>query len=181
MKITLTTSLSLWLYSPLDLGRLFSFLILSTVGRTPWTGDQPVARPLRTHRTTQTQNKRTKTSIPRVGFESTTTVRVLDRAAAVIGTLTTLKNEIRVWCKELNSNDAPNVAVELLAFLLRIRGVSDSDLGSATVYTDYCSSLFLSVALGECHASTQTGWSFPSTLRWSSCHSTVQAFSLSCW
>jgi hypothetical protein len=30
-----------------------------TDGRTPWTGDQPVARPLPTHRTTQTQNKRT--------------------------------------------------------------------------------------------------------------------------
>jgi hypothetical protein len=25
------------------------------VGRTPWTGDQPVARPLPTHRTTQTE------------------------------------------------------------------------------------------------------------------------------
>jgi hypothetical protein len=40
----------------LDLGRFFSFLIICTVGRTPWTGDQPVARPLPTHRTTQTQN-----------------------------------------------------------------------------------------------------------------------------
>jgi hypothetical protein len=38
---------------------LFSFLILYTVGRTPWTGDQPVARPLPTHTTTQTQNKHT--------------------------------------------------------------------------------------------------------------------------
>jgi hypothetical protein len=38
----------------LDLGRFFSFLILYTVGRTPWTGDQPVARPLSTHRTTET-------------------------------------------------------------------------------------------------------------------------------
>jgi hypothetical protein len=36
----------------LDLGYFFSFLILYTVGRTPWTGDQPVARPLPTHRTT---------------------------------------------------------------------------------------------------------------------------------
>jgi hypothetical protein len=39
---------------------LFSFLILCTGGRTPWTGNQPVARPLATHRTTQRQNKRTK-------------------------------------------------------------------------------------------------------------------------
>jgi hypothetical protein len=30
-----------------------------TDGRTPWTSDEPVARPLPTHRTTQTQNKRT--------------------------------------------------------------------------------------------------------------------------
>jgi hypothetical protein len=37
---------------------LFQFLNQCTVGRTPWTGDQPVARPLPTHRTTQTQNKR---------------------------------------------------------------------------------------------------------------------------
>jgi hypothetical protein len=33
---------------------LFSFLILYMVGRTPWTGDQPIARLLPTHRTTQT-------------------------------------------------------------------------------------------------------------------------------
>jgi hypothetical protein len=32
-----------------ELGCFFSFLILYTVGTTPWTGDQPVARPLSTH------------------------------------------------------------------------------------------------------------------------------------
>jgi hypothetical protein len=69
---------------------LFSFLILYTVGRTPWTGDQPVARPLPAHRTAQTQNKRTQTSIPQVGFELTIPVfgqakTALDRAATVIG------------------------------------------------------------------------------------------------
>jgi hypothetical protein len=37
--------------SSLDLGRFFRFLILYTVGRTPWTGDYPVARPLPTNRT----------------------------------------------------------------------------------------------------------------------------------
>jgi hypothetical protein len=47
----------------LDLGRFFSFLILYTIGRIPWTGDQPVARPLLTHRTTQTQNERKQTSM----------------------------------------------------------------------------------------------------------------------
>jgi hypothetical protein len=42
----------------LGLIRFFSFLIIYTVGRTPWPGDKPVARPLPTHRTTQ--NKRTQ-------------------------------------------------------------------------------------------------------------------------
>jgi hypothetical protein len=41
--------------------QFFSFLILYTVGRTPWMGDEPVARPLPTPRITQTQNKRTHT------------------------------------------------------------------------------------------------------------------------
>jgi hypothetical protein len=77
----------------LDLGCFFSFLILYTVGRTSWTGDQPVVRPLPTHRITQTHNKRKQTSIPLVGSEPTTpvferakTVHALDRAATVIGT-----------------------------------------------------------------------------------------------
>jgi hypothetical protein len=45
-------SIYLWLYSRLlDLGRFFSFLILYTVGWTPWRGDQPVERPpLPTHK-----------------------------------------------------------------------------------------------------------------------------------
>jgi hypothetical protein len=44
-------SIYLSTYSPLlDLGRFFIFLILDTVGRTPWTGDQPFAMPLPTHR-----------------------------------------------------------------------------------------------------------------------------------
>jgi hypothetical protein len=76
----------------LDLDRFFSFLVLYAVGRTPWTGDEPVARPPPTHRITQTQNKRTQTSMPRVGFECTIpaferakTVYALYRAATVIG------------------------------------------------------------------------------------------------
>jgi hypothetical protein len=40
--------------------QFFRFLILYTVDRTPWMGDQPVARPLPTPRTTQAQNKRTQ-------------------------------------------------------------------------------------------------------------------------
>jgi hypothetical protein len=67
-------------------------LILNTVGRTPSTGDQPLSSPLSTHRTTQTQNKRTQTSMPRVrfeptipDFERTKTLYALIRAATVIG------------------------------------------------------------------------------------------------
>jgi hypothetical protein len=63
---------------------LFECLNLYTVGMTPWTGDQPVA--------TQTQNRRTQTSIPLVGFEPAIplfkrakTVHDSDRAATVIG------------------------------------------------------------------------------------------------
>jgi hypothetical protein len=50
-----------WFYSTmLGPGLLFSSVIIFyTVGRTPWTGDQPVARPLPIYRITQTQNKRT--------------------------------------------------------------------------------------------------------------------------
>jgi hypothetical protein len=43
---------------------LFHFLTLYTVGRTPWTGDQRVARPLLTHRATYKQNKSTQTLMP---------------------------------------------------------------------------------------------------------------------
>jgi hypothetical protein len=85
--------LLLWLCSPLlGFGRFLSFLIPYTVGRIPWAGDQPVARPLPTKRTTQTQNKRTLTSMPWVGFEPTIpafkrakTIHALHRAATVIG------------------------------------------------------------------------------------------------
>jgi hypothetical protein len=42
-----------WLYIPC--GPRSQFLNLYTVGSTPWTGDQPVAMQLPTHRTTQTQ------------------------------------------------------------------------------------------------------------------------------
>jgi hypothetical protein len=40
-----------------------------TVGRTPWTSDESVTRPLPIHRTTKTQIKHAKTSMPWVGFE----------------------------------------------------------------------------------------------------------------
>jgi hypothetical protein len=76
---------------------LFTFLILYTVGRTPWTGDQLVARlPLPVHRT------QTQTSMPRVGFEPTIIaleraerVHGLDREATVIGLLASKVSLIR--------------------------------------------------------------------------------------
>jgi hypothetical protein len=53
-------------------------------------GDQPVVRPLPTHKTKQTQNKRTRTSMALVGFElmiptfeRAEKVHVLDRSATV--------------------------------------------------------------------------------------------------
>jgi hypothetical protein len=52
-----------------SLASFFSFVIQHTFDRTPWTVDQPVARPLPTHRTTQTQNKCTQVSMPWMGFE----------------------------------------------------------------------------------------------------------------
>jgi hypothetical protein len=71
---------------------LFNFLILYTVGRTPWMGDQSVARPLSTHRTTQRQNKRSQSPMPWLGFEPTIlvfegakTVHALDGAPTVSG------------------------------------------------------------------------------------------------
>jgi hypothetical protein len=54
--------------------------------------DQPIARPLPTHRTTQTNNKRTQTSMPCEemeptipAFERVKEVHALDRVATVIG------------------------------------------------------------------------------------------------
>jgi hypothetical protein len=85
-RYSIYLSIYLWLYSLCGLRSLFQFLNLHTVGRTPWTGDQ-----LSAHRTTQTQNKGTQISVPRMGFEPTIpafertkAVHVIDRAATVI-------------------------------------------------------------------------------------------------
>jgi hypothetical protein len=84
---------------------LFQFLNVHTVGGNPWTGDQPVARPLLTYKTTRTQNKRTQIqiSMPRVGFEFTIpafegakSVHASDRAAIAIGRAT-LRREIKSY------------------------------------------------------------------------------------
>jgi hypothetical protein len=94
LSLSLSLSLSLWLYSPLLGPGLFFSLVMFfyTDGRTPWTEDQPVTRPLHTHRTRQTQNECTQISAPRVGFEPTIpvferseTVHALDSVTTVIG------------------------------------------------------------------------------------------------
>jgi hypothetical protein len=81
----------LWFYSPLlDLGRLFSFLILDSSVGLPRRGiSQSQGRYL--HRTTQTQTKRTQTSMLQVGFEPkipalelVKRVQALNRAATVM-------------------------------------------------------------------------------------------------
>jgi hypothetical protein len=81
----------LWLYSPCRPWPLFQFLNPYTVGRTLGRGISP-SQGRYLHMTTQTQNKRTQTSMPRVGFEPTITVfertktvHVLGCAATVIG------------------------------------------------------------------------------------------------
>jgi hypothetical protein len=105
-----TNGLSLWLFVCLSVyGSTILCLTLAsfqfpnpihTVGRTPRTGNQPITRPLPTHRTTPTQNKRTQTSMPRVGSEPTIpvserakTVHALDRAATVTGLCSLFNDE----------------------------------------------------------------------------------------
>jgi hypothetical protein len=98
-----------------DLGRFFSFLIF-TASRSPWTEDQPVERPLPTHRTTQTQNRCTQASMSRVGFEPTIpmfegakTVHALDRAAITIARLKfTLSNNSIIQVLQ-NSRETANI------------------------------------------------------------------------
>jgi hypothetical protein len=103
LPIYLSVCLSIWLSAYLTIylsmalqpfvrpWMLLSILILYKVGWTPWMGNQPVARPLPTHRKPQIQNKRTMTSKTRVRFEPTIlafaekTVHALDHAITVIG------------------------------------------------------------------------------------------------
>jgi hypothetical protein len=80
--------LSLWLYSPLDLRRFFSFLSYTQRVEFPGRGISP----LPTHGKTQKQVKRTQTPMLRVGFEPqnpvferANTVHASERAANDIG------------------------------------------------------------------------------------------------
>jgi hypothetical protein len=79
---------------------LFSYLIVYTVGRTPWTGISRRRAAASTYRAAQTQNKRTLTSMPQMGFERTTSVferaksiDALDSAATVIDFIFTCRYE----------------------------------------------------------------------------------------
>jgi hypothetical protein len=64
------TFISLWLYTPCGPWPLFQFINLYTVGRTPWTGISP-SQGRYLDRTAQTQDKRTQTPMPQLGFEPT--------------------------------------------------------------------------------------------------------------
>jgi hypothetical protein len=110
----------------------FSFLILYTIGRTPWTRDQPVARPLPIHRATQRQIKRTQTSMPWVGFKPTIppferekTVHALDRAAIVIGS--------KLICRSLKPQTLANVFTKMHA-PYHFRSLSKQNGTSVSLY-----------------------------------------------
>jgi hypothetical protein len=83
---TLNHEIYLWIYCLLlDIGRFFSFFILYTVGRTHWTRDQPVAKPLPAHRINAHRHScfsGIRTHDP--AFKRGKTVYALDRSATVI-------------------------------------------------------------------------------------------------
>jgi hypothetical protein len=92
------------LYSLCEPWPLFQFLNPYIVSRTPLTANQPVAKLLPKHRTTQTQTNRTQTYMPRVRFEPTIpafdrakSVHALDRADTVIGQSEEMCNTISVY------------------------------------------------------------------------------------
>jgi hypothetical protein len=92
--------------------------IFYTDGKTPWEGDQPLARSLPTHRATQTQNKSSQTTMPWEEFDPTIpmlerakTVHVLDHAATVIGLRNHKRRNFHSWhvlviisLKEINND-----------------------------------------------------------------------------
>jgi hypothetical protein len=65
-------------------------LDLYTIGRTPWTSDRPVARPLPKYRTTQTQNKRAHTHTPNIHARSGT--RTHDHGVRASGDSSSLRS-----------------------------------------------------------------------------------------
>jgi hypothetical protein len=94
---------------------LFRFLnLFCTVGRTAWTGDEPVARPLPSYRTAQTQNRRTQTFMPEVGFETIIpvferpkTVHALDRASSMVRRNAYIQYDIMLLHDQVRSPSNP--------------------------------------------------------------------------
>jgi hypothetical protein len=100
----------LWLYSPCGPWPLFQFLNLYTVGLLGW-GISPSQGHYYLHTKQHKQNKRTQTSMPRVGFEPmipafewAKTVHGLDCAAIVIGILVDICIILAIQCAS-NMND----------------------------------------------------------------------------
>jgi hypothetical protein len=85
LPISFSLTIYLWLNGPFAPWPLFLFPNLSTVGRTPWTGDQPVASPLPTHRKHK-RNKRTHWCLEWIRTHYLS-VHVSGGAAAVTGSL----------------------------------------------------------------------------------------------
>jgi hypothetical protein len=109
--VGLSIYLSIALQSFVGPWPLFQFLNLYTFGKTPWTGDQPITRLVPSHRTTQTQNKRTQTVISSVGFEPTIPalerarrVHALDRAGTVTGVIIGLQIDFPVMTTGLRTS-----------------------------------------------------------------------------
>jgi hypothetical protein len=75
-----------------------------TDGRTPWTSDQPVARPLPKHRTTQTQNKCIHTPNIHTLSGIRTMIPVSERAKTVhaLDGAATVTDLFYVLCKDIN-------------------------------------------------------------------------------
>jgi hypothetical protein len=99
LEVQNKASLSLWLDKLCRPWPPFHILIPYTVSRTPWTWDQPVARPLTLHENTNLEQ--TYTCKTWVGFEPTIpvferekTVHDLELAAAVIGESQRLSTEM---------------------------------------------------------------------------------------
>jgi hypothetical protein len=93
----------------------FLFPDLFTIGRTPWTCDQPVAKPLPKHRTAQTQNKHIYYTLNinaqggiqtrNHGLRAIETVHAWDRSATATGRMHSLATHILTWfcdAKDLN-------------------------------------------------------------------------------
>jgi hypothetical protein len=100
-KTKYSAPISPWLYSPCEPWPPLQFLHPYTLGRTPWTGDQPVVRLLPTHRInaqTSMPRMRFKPTIP--AFERAKRGPALDRAATVISVISFAE-------RNLNSPEIP--------------------------------------------------------------------------